>query len=321
MADLRVVEPARPSRVEVLIDEYLASCRARGLSPKTIRDNYGYALKSVFLPWAYEAGLTEPGEITSRVLDRFTAHLLEHGGKRGPLSRFSVASFVESVNWWLRWLHAEGDLATKTVARVPRRPQRVLDVLSREEIQQLEDAARSERDKLIVRLLADTGMRVGELAALRCSDLLERDRNHYVLLAGRSQGGGAKGDRSRLVPIPRLWRRVQRYMERGRPKDATSDRLFLSARRDRRTGDFEPLTNSGIQQMVRNLAEVAGVHKRVYPHMLRHSYATWALNRGMNPIMLAQVLGHSSLVMIQRNYAHSTPADAHELMAKLLAGD
>jgi integrase len=55
--------------------------------------------------------------------------------------------------------------------------------------------------------------------------------------------------------------------------------------------------------------------------MLRHSYATWALNRGMNPIMLAKVLGHTSLVMIQRTYTNLTPADAHELMAKLLADD
>jgi integrase/recombinase XerC len=319
MAESQLGEASTP--LENLIDEYLASCRTRGLSPKTVRDNYGYALRSVFLPWAREAGITAPGEITSRVLDRFTAHLLEHGGKRGPLSRFSVASFVESVNWWLRWLHAEGEIPAKTAARVPRRPQRVLDVLSREEIQALEDAARSERDKLIVRLLADTGMRVGELVGLRCSDLMERHRHHYLRIAGSSQGGGAKGDRSRLVPIPRLWRRVQHHIERGRPRDAASDRLFLSVRRDRRTGEYEPLTNSGIQQLVRNLAELAGVHKRVYPHLLRHSYATWALNHGMNPIMLAQVLGHSSLVMIQRNYAHSTAADAHELMARLLAAE
>ena len=66
-----------------MVEDYLASCRARGLSPKTIRDNYGYALKSMFLPWAAGEGITEPDEITSRVLDRFTAHLLEHGGKRG----------------------------------------------------------------------------------------------------------------------------------------------------------------------------------------------------------------------------------------------
>jgi integrase/recombinase XerD len=76
-----------------------------------------------------------------------------------------------------------------------------------------------------------------------------------------------------------------------------------------------------VEQLARVRAEQAGIQKRAYPHMLRHSYATWALNRGMNPIMLAQVLGHSSLVMIQRNYAHSTPADAHEMLAKLLAGD
>src|SRR5262245_32572339 len=172
MADLHVVEGSKPSALEGLVEDYLASCRARGLSPKTIRDNYGYALKSMFLPWAAGEGITEPGQITSRVLDRYTAHLLEHGGKRGPLSRYSVASFVESVNWWLRWLQAEGELKAKTAAQVPRRPERVLDVLSREEIQQLEDAAKSERNKLMIRLLADTGMRVGELLGLRDSDLI-----------------------------------------------------------------------------------------------------------------------------------------------------
>jgi integrase len=41
----------------------------------------------------------------------------------------------------------------------------------------------------------------------------------------------------------------------------------------------------------------------------------------MSPNMLAQALGHSSLVMIQRRYAHSTPADAHAVLAKLLADD
>lgn len=319
MADLRVVGNQKASTLEALAEDYLTNCRARGLSPKTIRDNYGYAIKTMFLPWAQERGITEPEQITSRVLDRYTTHLLEHGGKRGPLSRHSIASFVESVNWWLRWLQREGELKEKAAAQVPRRPERVLDVLSREEIQALEDAARNERDKLMVRLMADTGIRVTELLGLTRTDLVERDRNHYLRIAGRSQGGGAKGDRSRLVPIPRLWRRLQRYIDRGRPTDANSERIFLASRRDRRTGDYEPLTKSGVEQVVRNLAELAGIKKRTYPHMLRHSYATWALNHGMNAIMLAQVLGHSSLTMIQRTYAHSTPADAHEMLAKLLA--
>jgi site-specific recombinase XerD len=50
-----------------------------------------------------------------------------------------------------------------------------------------------------------------------------------------------------------------------------------------------------VEQMVRVRTEQASSRKRAYPHMRRHSYATWALNHGMNPIMLAQVLGHASL--------------------------
>lgn len=312
MAELKVVGTASASTLEGLADDYLAHCRAKGLSPKTIKDNYGYALKGVFLPWCANEGIRDPEQITSRVLDRFTADLLEHGGKRGPLSRHSIAGYVESVNWWLRWLHKEGELRADAKAEVPRRPQRVLDVLNRDELQAMEDSASTERDKLIIRLLADTGMRVSELLGLRGADLIERDRNHYVRVRG-------KGDKERLLPIPRLWRRLERYVQRGRPRTTSSERIFVSLRRDRRTGEHEPLTKSGVEQLVRTVAEMAGISRRTYPHMLRHSYATWALNRGMNPIMLAQVLGHSSLVMIQRNYAHSTPADAHELMARLLA--
>lgn len=314
MAELKVVDAGPATPLQALANEYLAHCRAKGLSPKTIKDNYGYALKGVFLPWCERKGIHEPGQINSRVLDRFTADLLEIGGKRGPLSRHSIAGYVESVNWWLRWLRKEGELQVEAKAEVPRRPQRVLDVLNRDELQAMEDAASTERDKLIIRLLADTGMRVSELLGLRAADLIERDRNHYVRVRG-------KGDKERLLPIPRLWRRLERYVQRGRPRATSSERIFVSLRRDRRTGQHEPLTKSGVEQLVRTVAEVAGISKRTYPHMLRHSYATWALNRGMNPIMLAQVLGHSSLVMIQRNYAHSTPADAHELMAKLLAGE
>ena len=53
----------------------------------------------------------------------------------------------------------------------------------------MEDAALSERDKLIVRVLADTGIRFGELLGLRAGDLVERDRNHYLRIAGASQVG------------------------------------------------------------------------------------------------------------------------------------
>jgi integrase len=110
---------------------------------------------------------------------------------------------------------------------------RVLDVLTRDEIQAMEDAATTERDKLIVRVLADTGLRLGELLALRASDIRPEAGKHVLRVPGRERAGrsawvGGKGDRERLVPIsPALARRLRRFADRSRP-DATSDRLFLT---------------------------------------------------------------------------------------------
>src|SRR5205807_2380874 len=113
----------------------------------------------------------------------------------------------------------------------------------------------------------------------------------------------------RLVPIsPTLHARLRRYVDRSRPKDALGDRLFIALRRNP-TGDLEALTASGVEQMIKITARGAGIDKRVYPHLLRHSFVTWSLTRGMNPIQLAQIVGHTSLTMIQQVYSHLTPTD------------
>ena len=81
-----------------LIEDYLADARARGLSPKTLKDAYGYPLHKVFLPWCERHGLTEASQLDDRAMNRFTSDLLEHGGARGQLSRHSVQSYVRNVN-------------------------------------------------------------------------------------------------------------------------------------------------------------------------------------------------------------------------------
>jgi integrase/recombinase XerD len=59
--------------------------------------------------------------------------------------------------------------------------------------------------------------------------------------------------------------------------------------------------------------------KRVHPHIFRHSAATWMLQQGMDSLLVARILGHNSLAMIQRVYAHLTPDDTYEALIKLLA--
>jgi integrase/recombinase XerD len=302
-----------------LIEDYLADARARGLSPKTLKDAYGYPLLHVFLPWCERQGLAEAGQLDDRAMNRFTSDLLQHGGRRGQLSRHSVQSYVRNVNLFLNWCRREGEVGNVR-AQAPKVPRRVLDVLSRDEIDRLENAAHAERDKVIVRTLADTGIRASELLGLRTVDLVERGRDRFIRVVGASQGGGAKGDQGRLVPVqPQLYRRLQRLV-RGRPDDARGEWIFVALHR-RPGGVHERLTVSGLEQMTRTLGERVGLTKRVYPHLLRHSFATEMLNRGMDAITLSRILGHSSLVMIQRTYANQTVGDLSNALLKALAQD
>jgi integrase/recombinase XerD len=73
--------------------------------------------------------------------------------------------------------------------------------------------------------------------------------------------------------------------------------------------------------MIRALGDVAGIQRRVYPHLVRHSFATDYLRRGGNPILLQQILGHTSLAMITQTYQHLTFTDAHEELMRVLAFD
>ena len=181
--------------IEQQVEDFLTAGRARGLSPKTIKDAYGYPLRSVLVPFCQAHGVEEVSQIDRRLLDQLSTELLEQGGRRsGSLSKFSVKAYLKAVNQFLAWAQVEGE-RVEARAQMPRTPKRLLDILSREEIQALEDAAVSERDKLIIRLLADTGMRAGELVALRINDLVDRDRNHFLRMRG-------KGERERCSRYP-----------------------------------------------------------------------------------------------------------------------
>jgi integrase len=320
MAELKVVDGAPRSALARLVDDYLINRKAAGASRKTIA-NLELALKRIFLPWCAEQVITDVSQLTSRHLDRLTAQLLDHGGARGELSKSSAWTYTRNVRLFLDWARAEGEKVEAKI-QLPKLGKPMVEVLDRDEIQRIEDTAGSERDKVIVRVLADAGLRVGELVKLRINDVVDHDRKPYLRVAGRSQGGGAKGDRTRLVPVsPILARRLRRYAERQRPADAKTDRLFVAQRRAARSGEYEPLTESGVQQLVRDLGAKAEITKRVHPHVFRHSAATWMLRRGTNPLLVAQILGHESLAMITRTYSHLTVDDAHEaLMAALQSG-
>jgi site-specific recombinase XerD len=314
MPKLSLVETPVPTVLAGLTDDFLADCRARALSVRTV-EAYEYPIRHEFLPWCATQAIAEPNQLTAALVGRFTTKLLDEGGKRGPLSRASVRSYVRSVRVFLAWV-ANADGGATRVGASPKLPQpekKMVDVLSREEIQRMEDAAKTERDKLIIRLLADCGLRLGELLALRVEDIQETKKGQFVITVH------GKGSKDRQVPLlPALHRRLRRYIA-GRRADAHA-RVFVSLRKGA-DGRYAPLTESGVGQAVRVLAQEAGITKRVYPHLFRHSFATNWLRRGDSIVSLQRILGHADLSMITNVYSHFDVGDDYAAMARVLMGD
>lgn len=311
MARIAVVAPPPASALHQLVDDYLMACRARGLAPGTVHNSYGYPLRSIFVPWCDANGVATPAQLDARAIDEFSVALLERGGKDGrPLSKYSVHAYARAVRGFLNWCKREGEQVTARPA-LPRLPRRVIDVLDRNEITALEAAAPSERDRLVIRVLGDCGLRASELCTLQMSDIIRHDRQAYLRVHG-------KGERDRLVPLtPALLRRLERYVRDARPKDSPHRQLFVSLRRGH-SGDYEPLTRSGLLQLIRHSAERAGISKKVYPHLLRHSFVTNALRAGVSPLLLAQIAGHTSMRMIEQVYSHLNPTDSYDAMIRAL---
>ncbi len=70
--------------------------------------------------------------------------------------------------------------------------------------------------------------------------------------------------------------------------------------------------------MIRTTAQVAGLTKRVHPHLFRYSAATWMRTKRVDPLTIARVMGWTSLRMLQRIYDQASPEDDFQAMASLL---
>jgi len=189
MAVVQLLSGAQSSPLSRLVGDYLIHCRARGLSPKT-DIAYRSALESVLLPWCAQQGIERVEEFDSRTVDRLSSDLLTRISSRGtPLSRDSVHTYLRGVRQFLTWAQREGEtVAAKP--QLPKPPKHHKDVLSAEEINTLEAGVPSERDKLIIRILGDCGLREGELVRLRVGDVLRPDNRGQLHVRGKEIESG-----------------------------------------------------------------------------------------------------------------------------------
>ncbi len=209
----------------------------------------------------------------------------------------SVSRKLASVRTFFQYLVMEGVLSSDPSQGLegPKVKRPLPRAISQEDIERLLDApAQVEgptglRDQAILELLYATGMRVGELAALRVEDV-DLERNVV-----RCRG---KGNKEREIPIHEVAaQKLLTYLEHGRPKLADgkkpSPALFLNYR-------GHPLSRQGIWLIIKKYAKMAGIQAKVTPHVLRHSVATHLLRQGANLREVQELLGHSNLTTTQR---------------------
>jgi integrase len=152
------------------------------------------------------------------------------------------------------------------------------------------------------------------MVQLTTADVIEHERTDYLRVLGASQGGGAKGRQGTAGSLAGLDGEAAAPVH----QEPTSDRVFLSRRRTSRSGEYEPLHVSGLEQMVRELPRQAGITRRVWPQMFRHTYITFLFQQGVDSTKIRRVVGRSSTQLIDRVYGHLLERDlADSVLAAL----
>ena len=191
----------------------------------------------------------------------------------------------------------EGYLDKNTAASKGFHPPKATDrlserMLTEEEVHAIINAASKHRDRVFIRLLYLTGVRVSELCSLQWGDVRKSKKSTQITVMG-------KGMKNRTI---RLSQSATELIETLRGNAKPNDPVF----RSQKCGHLDP---SQAWRIVRAAASQAGIDKDVSPHWFRHSHASHALEKGVNPALVRDTLGHSNLSITDR-YVHSNPNDS-----------
>ncbi|MEM0023049.1 MAG: tyrosine-type recombinase/integrase [Thermofilaceae archaeon] len=261
-----------------LVEVYLAHLAARNRSPRTIR-----TFRSILDSFIQFLGPKHVSEATTWDVDAFLARLRASGYKERSIYTAAVA-----VKRFMEYLGLKGNLQG---FELPRRPNELPRYLTQEEVQAMIDSADNLRDKLIISLLFCTGMRVSELASIEAQDVDLEEGGIRVR---------GKGGKERVVFFDSRTRELlEQYL-----RSANVDHYLFPGRKG---GHIHYVT---VERIVRKLARRAGIKKKVTPHVLRHSFATLSLSKGMDVREIQELLGHASL--------RTTQVYTHVVKRKLL---
>lgn len=291
--------------IEEVLDDFLLTQRVEHHSEATIRFYDGQIRR--FL-WWLRSTIANPtlADVDASQIRTFILYLQrkdhrwdsDNHQSNKPLSDKSIHAYFRALRAFVNFAFREGYTSenpfTSGRLKAPKVRQVIVPSYTEEEILDLLEACghsqNGQRDRAIMLLLLDTGIRANELCSLSLQQL-EKGR---IKILG-------KGNKERYVMVsPATEKAIRDYVRTERPKPA--EYLFVGR-------GVEPLTDSGLRQLIRRRALQAGVDDSTC-HKWRHTFAMVWLEDGGPINALQALLGHSSPVMSMRYAAMASGATA-----------
>ena len=256
----------------------------RGLAERT-RMAYQRDLDQLLSFLATEE-IDQPNQVTQHHIRAFIAqrHRQGLGGK-------SLQRMLSAVRSFYKWMLREGIAAHNpaTPVRAPKSPRHLPATLDADTIGQLLDipcdTPLAIRDKAIMELFYSSGLRLSELTTLNWDQI--------DLASGMVTVTG-KGNRSRMVPVGRVAAEALLEWRKARASFASFEepRVFVSKQ-------GKPIATRTIQARIRHWAQHQGMPQNIYPHLLRHSFASHMLESSGDLRAVQELLGHADISTTQ----------------------
>jgi tyrosine recombinase XerC len=278
----------------------------KNASPYTVRnyttDLIGSNNIKGFFTFLNEKGVKTLDKVDRNILRDYLAYLVEQG-----VVKASIARKLSAIRSFYRYLVREEILPVNPIKDTssPKLDRRLPSFLTTDEVLRLLEAPdfttpQGQRDRALLELLYASGLRVSELVRLDLEQVNLDTREIRVF---------GKGSKERMVLMGEpAARALITYINGGRQKllgVKKSSAVFLNR-------DGGRLTSRSIQLILEDYAKLTGIGKRVYPHMLRHTFATHMLDGGADLRVVQELLGHASLETTQV-YTHVSKSQAKKV--------
>lgn len=298
-----------------VVRSYYDDCRVQGYKESTIT-GYQRTLRC-FLRWANQEGITALPQFTGEAVKRYIAYVQRRDkwadhtfilARQEQVSATTVRNYVRDLKAFASWLEREEYTTENMLARVrkPKADEVPIEPFSQEELDTIFGAfdlsdALDLRDYVLLHTLWDTGMRVGELAALTLDDM--------DLKACAIRIDHAKWGKWRDIGFGKQTQKyLARYVSVCQPEPAIEgDRhFFLSV-------DGYRLKVTAIEHMCHRVSKRVGL--RVHPHRFRHTFAVGMLRNGTDIRTLQQLMGHAGVQILLRylNLANEEAIETHRV--------